>query len=233
MATKKQHTANQKNARKSTGPRTRQGKVVSSRNALQYGLHSQMLVLPDEDPQQFQALSSNLQEYFQPVGIAEKELVNRIAILFWRLQRTCRIEASILTKNYFRETAQRADDRAETFVEDSEPTRDEELSQRRGTSETEINEHGYTKAIQEAEEAEQQMDKEITIIGDAYLWDATGKDALTKLSRYETTFQRNLSRTFHDLQRLQAARRNKTGVPPDVEEIDITVSKRPILQRLP
>jgi len=151
MATKKQISANQKNAGESTGPQTENGKGVSSRNALKYGLHSQLLVLPDESHEEFQLLCSALQEYFQPVEIVEKELVNRMANLFWRLQRTNRIETSILTKNYFREKAERADDKAETFVQTSGRTLEELRSKLMGTSKTVLNEHEYTKAKQEAE----------------------------------------------------------------------------------
>jgi hypothetical protein len=232
METKKQKSANKKNARKSTGPRTAEGKSVSSRNALSYGLHSQLLVLPDESLEAFQLLCSALQEYFQPVEIVEKEFVNRMANLFWRLQRTNRIETSILTKNYFREKAERADDKAETFVQTSGSTLDELDRQMNGTSETVINEHEYTQAKQEAEEANTQMNRELTILGDAFVRDVNDKDALTKLSRYETTLLRNLSRTLHEFLQLQAARKGQAGAPPDVAAIDVTVTKSRVRERL-
>ena len=232
METNKQIRANQKNARKSTGPRTAEGKRVSSKNALSYGLHSQMLVLPDENPEEFQSHSSALQEYFQPVGIAEKELVNRLANLFWRLRRSYRIETSILTQKYFQEKAERADDKAATFVQTSMSSHDEFVSRMHRTTETVINEKEYTKAQQEAEKAIEQMNREPTIIGDAFLRDASDNDALTKLSRYETTLQRNLSRTLQEFLQLQAARKGKAGAPPDIAEIDVTVTKPRVRQRL-
>ena len=231
MDTKKQISANQKNARKSTGPRTADGKSVSSRNALSYGLHSQMLVLPDENLEEFQLLCSALQEYFQTVGIVEKELVNRMANLFWRLQRTNRIETSILTKNYLQEKAIRAEVKAETFVQTSEPTYEELCTEMDGTSETVINEHEHTKAKQEAEEVNNQMNSELTLIGEAFLRDDKA-DALTKLLRYETTLQRNLSRTLHDLLQVQAAQRGQAGAPLDVAAIDVTITKPRVRERL-
>jgi uncharacterized membrane protein YccC len=231
MATEKQLQANRANARKSTGVQTEYGKEVSSRNALKYGLHSQMLVLPDENPEEFQLLCSDLQEYFQTVGIVEKELVNRMAHLFWRLQRTNRIEASILTQNYLQEKAWRAEEKAEAFVQTSEPTFEELCSELGGTSETVINKQEYTKAKQEAQEAHNQMNRESTIIGEAFLRDVKA-DALTKLSRYETTLQRNLSRTLHDFLQLQAARKGIAGAPPDAAAIDVTVTKSRVRERL-
>jgi hypothetical protein len=41
--------ANKQNAKKSTGPRTEQGKAVSRLNALQHGILSGELVLPGEN----------------------------------------------------------------------------------------------------------------------------------------------------------------------------------------
>ena len=157
--------------------------------------------------------------------------MNRLANLFWRLRRTYRIETSILTKKYFQEKAERAEDKAETFVQPNGPTLDELCNPINVTSETVINEHGYKKAKQEAEEANNQMNRELTIIGDAFHRDVKA-DALTKLSRYETTLQRNLSRTLQELLQLQAARRGKAGALPDVAEIDVTVTKPRVRQRL-
>jgi hypothetical protein len=42
----KQVEANRRNARRSTGPRTRTGRAVSCRNALRHGLLSTLAVLP-------------------------------------------------------------------------------------------------------------------------------------------------------------------------------------------
>lgn len=46
MATEKQIAANRANAKRSTGPKTRQGRQVSSRNALRHGLFSSQVSQP-------------------------------------------------------------------------------------------------------------------------------------------------------------------------------------------
>ena len=53
MATKAQIKANRENAKKSTGPRTEEGKARVSLNALKHGLLARDAVLPSEDPAEF------------------------------------------------------------------------------------------------------------------------------------------------------------------------------------
>jgi len=48
------------------------------------------------------------------------------------------------------------------------------------------------------------------------------EDSLAKLSRYETSIERSLHRTLHELQRLQAARRGETVPAPVVVDVDLS-----------
>ncbi len=96
MASDKQIQANRRNALKSTGPRTEEGKQASRRNALRHGLTAERLVLVGEDPGRFKALSAALVEEFSPVGPTEEFLVARLASLVWRLNRVPGFESSLL-----------------------------------------------------------------------------------------------------------------------------------------
>ena len=62
--------------------------------------------------------------------------------------------------------------------------------------------------------------------GDSVAWglirDATGADALSKLSRYERGLERGLYRALHELQRLQAARGGETVSAPAVLDVQIS-----------
>ena len=49
MLSEKQLEANRRNAQKSTGPKTTEGKSNSSRNNLRHGLTGQISLLPTED----------------------------------------------------------------------------------------------------------------------------------------------------------------------------------------
>ena len=57
MTSQKQIAANRRNAAKSTGPKTAEGKQVTRLNALKHGLQAEHVVIPGEDPEEFEALS--------------------------------------------------------------------------------------------------------------------------------------------------------------------------------
>jgi hypothetical protein len=87
MATEAQREANQRNAQKSTGPRSDAGKARASRNATQHGLCNTIPVMSDEDRAQFEELLNDLNEEHQPAGTTEGLLVYKMAAAFlngWR-----------------------------------------------------------------------------------------------------------------------------------------------------
>jgi len=88
--------ANRRNASKSTGPRTPQGKAWSRLNALKHGiLASQAVITAIEgraERQMFEASVAGLAQDFQPVGTYEQLLVQEIAACFWRKRRLLMFE---------------------------------------------------------------------------------------------------------------------------------------------
>jgi hypothetical protein len=96
MATEKQVQANRNNAKKSTGPRTGEGKARASQNALKHGLLANGAVLPGEDPVEFEAQLAALEDAIQPGDALEHELVRQIADAQWRLRRLSRLETAYL-----------------------------------------------------------------------------------------------------------------------------------------
>ena len=95
MTTKRQAAANRQNAMRSTGPRTPPGKQAAKWNALRHGLRAETLVVPDEDPEEFERFRQSLNGELAPGGELETVLVDRIATLAWRLRRVGQIEAGI------------------------------------------------------------------------------------------------------------------------------------------
>lgn len=93
MATPKQLTANRSNSAKSTGPTTLRGKRTVARNALRHGLLSTLRVLPFvEQEQDWENHYCRLHLELAPVGYLEETLVQRVALLTWRLARIARYE---------------------------------------------------------------------------------------------------------------------------------------------
>jgi hypothetical protein len=98
MSTLAQVLANQVNAQRSTGPRTPEGKSVASRNSIKHGLSGKSVLIPGEDPEEFEA---HLQEYtalHKPATIDEEFLVKQMAGTMWRIQRLGRFEVAIYEK---------------------------------------------------------------------------------------------------------------------------------------
>lgn len=96
MSSQKQIAANKKNAQHSTGPKTPTGKAVVALNALQHGLLSQHVCLPDEDEAALIALGKQLRHALQPVGALELVLVDRMVTALWRLRRVVAMEAEVI-----------------------------------------------------------------------------------------------------------------------------------------
>jgi hypothetical protein len=154
MASKKQIAANRRNAKKSTGPRTPEGKAASAQNATKHGLLSRTPLLADENESEFVELRIQIHGELAPMGALETVLVNRIAAQQWRLARIPALEAELF-----------------------ERMRYDALGNDQG-------------------------------LGAAWARDAEPYGgALARLSRYETTLERNGARLLGELRRLQAVRR--------------------------
>ncbi len=94
MATEAQIEANRVNAQKSTGPRTPEGKEKASQNALKHGLLTRQMVVPGEDPEEFELHRQELLAEMAPAGPMESLLAERIVRLSWRLLRAERLQTA-------------------------------------------------------------------------------------------------------------------------------------------
>jgi len=96
MATEKQIAANRRNARRSTGPRTPRGKYLSRMNARKHGLRGLEVLLPDEDPEEFETFRENLFQDLKPVGFLQAQVADQVVSSFWCLRRCERMAAGLL-----------------------------------------------------------------------------------------------------------------------------------------
>ena len=97
MASPAQITANQSNALHSTGPRTSEGKLHVSQNAVRHGLTARHPVVRDDELEEFAALRDALAAELDPHGAVETVAFQEILLAAWNLQRFSRIEAEVST----------------------------------------------------------------------------------------------------------------------------------------
>jgi len=95
MASLRQIDANRRNALKSTGPSSSQGKSASSLNALKTGIHSDTAVLPCEDRAAHDALVSAYYHRFRPTLPEERVYVDELIRCEWTLIRLRRTESEL------------------------------------------------------------------------------------------------------------------------------------------
>jgi hypothetical protein len=210
MTSEKQAKANRRNALKSTGPKTPNGKVAIRYNATKHGLLSREILLPGEDKAALRELDELLREELQPVGDLENLLIDRIVAAHWRLRRLGRVEAGIFSWQLYGELLERVQGEAQTYerssIADFVETQD-------GLSTRITDEQKHQEALSKAQEIKAKQDAETATLGRTFIRDADKANAFSKLSRYETTIERSLYRALHELQRLQATRRTEGDVP--------------------
>jgi hypothetical protein len=101
MTSDRKAEVNRKNALKSTGPKTLEGKTAVRLNAVKHGLLAEEILLPGEDEAALRKLGDRLRTELQPVGELENMLVDRIISAHWRLRRLGRVEDGIFTYKYY------------------------------------------------------------------------------------------------------------------------------------
>uniref|UniRef100_Q025G8 Uncharacterized protein n=1 Tax=Solibacter usitatus (strain Ellin6076) TaxID=234267 RepID=Q025G8_SOLUE len=95
MATQKQIAANRENAKRSTGPRTEQGKRICRMNALKHGIDSREELSCGESPVELHELAAEYDHEFQPVGLAERVLVDLLIRKDWLMRRHAFLQADL------------------------------------------------------------------------------------------------------------------------------------------
>src|SRR3974377_68587 len=98
MSSLKQIEANRRNALKSTGPTTPEGKERSRCNAVRHGLTAETVIAALEDAEDYQAFQAAVTADYGAESAVERELVLRLASVLWRLRRATGIEAALFEK---------------------------------------------------------------------------------------------------------------------------------------
>src|ERR1039458_510859 len=95
MATPAQIAANQANAKKRRGPPSPEGRSASRFNALKHGIDAASLVIPGEDPADYDALAAHYCREFRPESPSENFHVDTMLRADWQKRRLLRVEADL------------------------------------------------------------------------------------------------------------------------------------------
>ena len=95
MTSFRQIEANRRNARKSTGPTTEEGKQRSRCNAVRHGLTAETVIGALEDAEDYKAFEAAIIADYDAQSAVERELVLRLASLLWRLRRATTMETGL------------------------------------------------------------------------------------------------------------------------------------------
>jgi hypothetical protein len=204
MLTPAKLAANRRNAQRSCGPRTQDGRARASANALKHGFRSRRILLPGESAAEFEQFEAALHADFAPDGPLEEALVDRITLLLWRLRRVPWVEAGLLRAHAFENRRQRL---LNFLLSDPPPV------------------PAATRPVLDREwRLAQGAENDI---GRAFERTVLRSDGLTKLARYETTIDRALHRALAQLAALRACRpRPRRGAEaPHSESVEVRPSE--------
>lgn len=96
--TEKRLAANRRNALKSTGPKTPEGKARTSMNALKHGLRASSLAVPFLEKEEDWTIHRDfVVRDLSPAGYLETVLSERVASMLWRLGRVVRYESATVS----------------------------------------------------------------------------------------------------------------------------------------
>jgi hypothetical protein len=80
-------------SRRSGGPKTAEGKLASSRNAIKTGAYTAQALLPGENEEEFRKLEQLFVNDFSPSGISEASQVHALAVIVWKKLRLEKLES--------------------------------------------------------------------------------------------------------------------------------------------
>jgi hypothetical protein len=95
MTSFRQIEANRRNALKSTGPNTAEGKERSRCNAVRHGLTAETVIGTLEDAEDYKGFETAIIADYDAQSAVERELVLRLASLLWRLRRATIMETGL------------------------------------------------------------------------------------------------------------------------------------------
>ncbi len=211
MATQRQIEANRRNAQSSTGPKTEAGKAASSANALSHGLTAaDNVVLPEENPDEFERLREGVIADLAPAGALQEALAHRVAVLLWRLDRVARFEAGLFVHGQLTVIRDRVGD----------PFRSSSILQGLADLPKEV-----TQLQEKCARFKRRIDEDIQAqapSAQVLVERRQSARAFDQIARHEAMLQRSLNRTLDEFRRLRdaSAATAESKAPPPAAPAD-------------
>ncbi|MHC4165606.1 MAG: hypothetical protein ACYSWQ_01470 [Planctomycetota bacterium] len=181
ISTEAQTNANRENSKKSTGPRTAEGKAAASQNAFKHGLFVNKAVVRDESQDEYDRHRQVLLAEWDPAGQMESIVAARLVNLTWRLERAQRMQNQSID---YLGIAELRKYRAGIFAE--------RYHEANGVS------------MQEAA-----VPADHLLLGRLAVVDWTNDRVLDRMMLYERRIENSMYKTMHELERLQKARKDE------------------------
>ena len=185
MVSLRKKEVNRRNALRSTGPRTPEGKRVARWNALKHGLLAREIVVPmgpgQENAEEFRFLLEQLHRDLRPTGALEEILVEKIAVCYWRLRRLLHAETGEVRKGL-------------------------NSALEKAASQQRIRKMVGREMSEEEEDRWVEMKQDCLHVPES--------EVVDKLLRYEMTLERALYRALHLLERIQRRKQGESVPPP-------------------
>ena len=212
MSSDDQIRANRNNSRKSTGPKSRDGKATVARNAMKHGLTSNCALLPWENPDDFKFVGEGIESALAPVGILEETLVDRIVSLTWRLRRAGLIEAGLFAWRRYSDQLNQSSALANSYVTIQDQFAMKDLFPPKRII---ADENAHAQALRGVADATLLLESEVAVAGRNYAASASDLDTL---HRYEVGLEKSLFRTLREFHRVRASRTgHHVSVPLAIE----------------
>jgi len=177
MATTAQINANRKNSKKSTGPKTIEGKKAVSKNALKHGLFTNEAVIAGESLEDYNTLREKTLDELCPIGNMETILAERIVSLTWRLKRIERFQSIVIDAMIDKKLNSPVANLAKKMIPSQLRT--------------------------EQQEEQENID---STLGKVIISDYSSSRVLDRLSIYERRIENSLFKTINELRRTQILR---------------------------
>jgi hypothetical protein len=203
--------ANRRNAQQSTGPRTPEGKAVSSRNATTHGIFCRDVVLRGEDPHLFEVTRDGFLDALRPQDAAQLALVVTAVSARWRMNRCQHAEARLIEQRIAMAGA-RVNDKFESLKRNMRFEDFSSAALDAQCAESELFRRRYQKWKSLRAVRDQVLHPGRALA--ALMEEPADDQPLERLSRYENRLEQSFHRCLRDLHVLKQRAKEYADEPP-------------------